>query len=272
MMTGHETRSLGRAPAARFRDARCMSSAHSTAEIGMVSRIRMAVVWLALAVLVGTGGAARAAAQDSTVQAPPLSAPIPTDPSVTIGVLPNGLRYYIRENHRPERRAELRLVVNAGSILEDSAQRGLAHLIEHMAFAGTRHFARQALVNYLESTGVRYGADLNAGTSFDETVYQLTVPTDSAKLLERGVEILEDWADGVTFDSTGLARERKVVTEEWRLGRGAAQRIRDKQFPVLFANSRYARRIPIGDPNIIATAPRSELLEFYHEWYRPDLM
>lgn len=238
----------------------------------MVSRIGIAAVYLALAVLVGTGDAPRAAAQDSPVQAPPLSAPIPTDPSVTIGILPNGLRYYIRENHKPEHRAELRLVVNAGSILEDSAQRGLAHLIEHMAFAGTRHFARQALVNYLESTGVRYGADLNAGTSFDETVYQLTVPTDSAKLLERGVEILEDWADGVTFDSTGLARERKVVTEEWRLGRGAAQRIRDKQFPVLFASSRYARRIPIGDPNIIATAPRSELLQFYHEWYRPDLM
>lgn len=239
----------------------------------MVSRFRWRAAGLALAMLAGAGGGVPVRAQDSSaVHAPPLSAPIPTDPDVSIGVLPNGLHYYIRENHKPEHRAELRLVVNAGSVLEDSAQRGLAHLIEHMAFSGTTHFARQALVNYLESTGVRFGADLNAGTSFDETVYQLTVPTDSAKLLERGIQILEDWAHGVTFDTTGLARERRVVTEEWRLGRGAGQRIRDKQFPVLFADSRYARRLPIGDPHIIATAPRSELLRFYHDWYRPDLM
>jgi zinc protease len=252
---------------------RCVCAAAAfTAEIGMVSRFHLMAVGLALGTLLGTGGARVRAQDSSAAPAPPLSAPIPTDPDVTIGVLPNGMRYYIRENHKPEHRAELRLVVNAGSILEDSAQRGLAHLIEHMAFAGTTHFERQALVDYLESTGVRFGADLNAGTSFDETVYQLTVPTDSAKLLERGIQILEDWADGVTFDSTGLVRERRVVTEEWRLGRGAGQRIRDKQFPVLFANSRYARRLPIGDPHIIATAPRSELLRFYHDWYRPDLM
>lgn len=191
---------------------------------------------------------------------------------MTAGVLPNGLHYYIRVNHKPEHRAELRLVVNAGSILEDSAQRGLAHLVEHMSFGGTTHFKREALVNYLESTGVRFGADLNAGTSFDETIYQLTVPTDSAKLLQHGVQILGDWAGGVTFDTAALRRERRVVTEEWRLGRGAGQRIQDKQFPVLFANSRYARRLPIGDPHIVATAPRSELLRFYHDWYRPDLM
>jgi zinc protease len=215
----------------------------------------------------------RLAAQDTTRLAPPpLTAPIPVDSSVRIGTLPNGLTYYIRVNHKPEKRAELRLVVNAGSILEDSTQLGLAHLVEHMAFDGTTHFKRQQLISYLESTGVRFGADLNASTGFDETVYQLTVPTDSATLLGTGVEILADWAHGLTFDPAELERERKVVVEEWRLGRGAAQRIRDKQFPVLFVNSRYATRLPIGDRHTIETASRAELVRFYHDWYRPDLM
>ena len=126
--------------------------------------------------------------------APKLTAPLPVDPAVTIGTLPNGMRYYIRVNHKPEKRAELRLVVNAGSVLEDSSQRGLAHMVEHMAFSGTTHFKKQELVDYLESTGVRFGADLNASTSFDETIYELTVPTDSAKLFDKGFEILADWS------------------------------------------------------------------------------
>ncbi|HEU4641882.1 MAG TPA: insulinase family protein [Gemmatimonadaceae bacterium] len=227
---------------------------------------RAALAVASLALLAAT---ARAQSADP---APPLSAPIPVDSAVIIDTLPNGLRYYIRVNHKPEQRAELRLVVNAGSILEDSAQRGVAHFVEHMAFNGTTHFQRQQLVSYLESTGVRFGADLNAATSFDETVYQLTVPTDSARLLETGVQILEDWAHGVTFDSAEVDRERGVVIEEWRLGRGAAQRVRDKQFPVLFAGSRYARRIPIGDRATLEHVRRDQLLRFYHDWYRPDLM
>jgi zinc protease len=215
-------------------------------------------------------------AQDSTshrsVPPPKLTAPLPVDPALTIGRLPNGLRYYIRVNHKPEKRAELRLVVNAGSVLEDSSQRGLAHLVEHMAFSGTTHFQKQALVDYLESTGVRFGADLNASTSFDETIYQLTVPTDSAHLFEKGFQILGDWSRRLTFDSTELARERGVVIEEWRLGRGAAARMRDKQFPVVFSGSRYAERIPIGDKHTLETAPRSQVKRFYDDWYRPDLM
>jgi zinc protease len=122
---------------------------------------------------------AHAAAPPKIAPAPRLTAPLPVDPALTIGTLPNGMRYYIRVNHRPEKRAELRLVVNAGSVLEDSSQRGLAHMVEHMAFSGTTHFRKQELVDYLESTGVRFGADLNASTSFDETIYELTVPTDS---------------------------------------------------------------------------------------------
>src|SRR3989338_2050768 len=175
-----------------------------------------------------------------------LARPLPFDTAVTTGQLPNGLRYYIRVNHRPEKRAELRLVVNAGSVLEDDKQRGIAHFVEHMAFNGTRNFARQELVNYLESIGMRFGADLNAYTSFDETVYMLTVPTDTGTFLQRGVEILRDWADGQLFDSAEVDRERGVVIEEWRLGRGAESRMQDQQFPVLFQDSRYAERLPIG--------------------------
>jgi len=167
---------------------------------------RIATVAACLAVLVASTAAA------PLTPAPKLTAALPVDPAVTIGRLPNGLRYYIRVNHRPEKRAELRLVVNAGSVLEDSSQRGLAHMVEHMAFSGTKHFQKQALVDYLESTGVRFGADLNASTSFDETIYELTVPTDSTRLFDKGFEILADWSRGVTFDSTELARERGAVS------------------------------------------------------------
>ena len=213
-----------------------------------------------------------AARRDTVPPLPALTEPLPVDSAVTVGKLPNGLRYYIRVNHEPRNRAELRLVVNVGSILEDSSQRGIAHFVEHMAFNGTTHFARQQLVDYLESTGVRFGADLNASTSFDETIYQLTVPTDSAGLLARGVQVLEDWAHGLTFDSAEVDRERGVVIEEWRIGRGAGQRISEKIFPVLFAGSRYAKRLPIGDPATIRSVPRKTLVDFYNEWYRPNLM
>ena len=125
---------------------------------------------------------------------------IPVDPQVTIGRLENGLTYYIRENKKPEKRAELRLVVNAGSILEDEDQQGLAHFVEHMAFNGTRHFAKQELVDYLELIGMRFGPELNAYTSIDETVYMLQVPTDSAALVEKAFLILEDWAQGMTLE------------------------------------------------------------------------
>ncbi len=202
----------------------------------------------------------------------PADSMLPVDPAVTIGKLPNGIRYYIRVNHRPEKRAELRLVVNAGSILEDEDQRGLAHFVEHMAFNGTTRFKKQELVNYIESIGMRFGADLNAGTSFDETVYQLQVPTDSAHIVTRAFDILEDWAHGVTFDSTEVEKERGVVLEEWRLGRGAGQRMFDQQLPVLFRDSRYAVRLPIGTPECIQKCIRAAIRRFYGDWYRPDLM
>ena len=201
-----------------------------------------------------------------------LAAPLPTDAAVRIGTLPNGIRYYIRRNAKPEQRAELRLVVNAGSILEDDDQRGLAHFIEHMAFNGTKSFAKNDIVKYLESIGVRFGADLNAFTSFDETVYILPVPTDSAGILEKSFRFLGDVATGILFDSTEVVAERGVVLSEWRNGLGAGERLRDQQFPVIFRGSRYAERLPIGKPDVLERANPAPLKRFWRDWYRPDLM
>lgn len=197
---------------------------------------------------------------------------IPLDSAVRTGTLPNGLRYYIRRNARPEQRLELRLVVNAGSVQEDDDQKGLAHFTEHMLFNGTRRFAKNDIVSYLESIGVRFGADLNAYTGFDETVYILPVPTDKPGLVERSFDVLEDWAGGALFDSTEVVKERGVVMEEWRSGLGAGSRIRDRQFPVLFAGSKYAERLPIGDTTILKNANPAPLKRFYRDWYRPNLM
>jgi zinc protease len=198
--------------------------------------------------------------------------PLAVDPDVIRGRLPNGLTYYVRASREPEHRAELRLAVNAGSVLEDDDQRGMAHLVEHMAFNGTRHFPKQALVDYLESIGMRFGPDVNAYTSYDETVYMLTLPTDSAGALETGVEMIGDWADGVAFDSVEVEKERGVVLEEWRLGQGAGSRMQQRQFPVLARFSRYADRDPIGTPESIRKTRLAALKRFYRDWYRPDLM
>jgi zinc protease len=201
-----------------------------------------------------------------------LSQPMPVDPQITMGKFPNGLRYYIRNNKKPEKRAELRLVVKAGSILEDDDQQGLAHLAEHMAFNGTKNFPKHELISFIESLGMRFGADLNAYTSFDETVYMLTVPTDKPETVERAMQVLEDWAHNVSFDPAEIDKERGVVMEEWRLGRGAGARTRDKLFPVMLKGSRYADRLPIGKPEIIQGGKAERLKQFYTDWYRPDLM
>ncbi len=216
--------------------------------------------------------AASAAPQAAAAQEIPLEAPLPADEAVRVGQLDNGLRYYVRANGRPAARAELRLVVDAGSILEDDGQRGLAHLLEHMAFNGTDNFEKQELVDYLESIGMAFGPSVNAYTSFDETVYMLQVPTDSAEVMATAFQILEDWAHGLTLDPVEVDQERDVVIEEWRLGRGAAARISDQQLPVMFEGSRYAQRLPIGDPDVLRTFPQEEIERFYADWYRPELM
>ena len=201
-----------------------------------------------------------------------LTQPMPVDPAITMGKFPNGLRYYIRPNRKPEKRAELRLVVKAGSILEDDDQRGLAHFVEHMAFNGTKNFPKHELVSFIESLGMRFGADLNAYTSFDETVYILQVPTDKPEMVERAFQVLEDWAHNVTFDPAEIEKERGVVMEEWRLGRGAGTRTTEKLFPIVFKGSRYADRLPIGLPEIIQNGKPERIKQFYADWYRADLM
>jgi zinc protease len=200
-----------------------------------------------------------------------MGAKLPIDPALRTGTLKNGMRYYIRKNAKPEHRAEMRLVVHAGSVLENDSQQGLAHLTEHMAFNGTENFTKSAVVDYLESIGVRFGADLNAYTSYDETVYMLEVPTDTAKFVTKGLQILEDWAHNLSFDDVEIDKERGVVIEEWRLGRGAFDRMSRKINPIIYNNSKYADRSPIGKKDIIAYSKHDTLKKFYHDWYRPDL-
>ncbi len=208
-------------------------------------------------------------------QEPVLTSPdqtLPTDPGVTVGTLENGLHYFIRANHRPENRAELRLIVNAGSVLEDEDQRGLAHLLEHMSFNGTENFEKLELVEYLESIGMNFGPDINAYTSFDETVYMLQVPTDDPEIMAKAFQILEDWAHLVSLEDEEIDKERGVVIEEWRLGRGANARMLDRQFPILFSGSHYAERLPIGKVEVLESFPPDAIRKFYRDWYRPDLM
>src|SRR6185503_13432343 len=197
---------------------------------------------------------------------------LPTDPDVFIGKLPNGLTYYIRRNTEPKNRAVLYLVSKAGSVLEADNQQGLAHFTEHMAFNGTRDFPKNELVNYLQKAGIKFGADLNAYTSFDETVYQLPLPTDSAQVFEKGFSILANWAAYQTFDPKEIDAERGVVLEEERLrGKNAQERLSQQTLPVILNNSRYAQRLPIGKEDILKTFGPEAIKSFYHEWYRLDL-
>lgn len=196
---------------------------------------------------------------------------MPVDPKVKIGRLPNGLTYYIRQNKLPEKRVELRLVVNTGSVLEDDDQLGLAHFMEHMNFNGTKRFPKNELVSYLQSIGVQFGADLNAYTSFDETVYILPVPTDKPGLVDKGLQILEDWAHNATLDSIEVEKERGVVIEEWRLSRGADERMMKQTLPVQYRGSKYADRLPIGTKESLEKFSHASLKRFYTDWYRPDL-
>lgn len=199
-------------------------------------------------------------------------AKLPVDPKVKIGKLPNGLVYYIRQNNKPEHKVELRLAVNAGSILENDNQQGLAHFMEHMNFNGTKNYPKNKLVDFLQSIGVEFGADLNAYTSFDETVYILPIPTDKPGNLDKGFQVLGDWAHNANLTETDINEERNVVLEESRLGKGAQDRMSKKYLPKLLAGSRYADRLPIGKDDILKNFKPEVIRAFYHDWYRPDLM
>ncbi len=201
-----------------------------------------------------------------------LKSKIPIDSKVTIGQFDNGLKYYIRTNKKPEKKVELRLVVNAGSILEDDEQQGLAHFMEHMNFNGTKNFQKNELVSYLQSIGVEFGADLNAYTSFDETVYILPIPTDKDGNLDKGFQIIEDWAHNALLTDKDIDDERGVVLEESRLGKGAEMRMLQKYLPEMMSGSRYAERLPIGKDDILKNFKYETIRRFYRDWYRPDLM
>jgi zinc protease len=230
-----------------------------------------------LSALLAVAGLAGAQAQQpaavpEAVRSWRLEQVVPVDPQITVGTLANGMRYYVRANRVPQGRAELRLVVNAGSVLEDDDQRGLAHFVEHMAFNGSLHFPKQDIGNFMQSLGMRFGAHVNAHTGFDETVYELQIPTDNGAVIDRSFLVLEDFAHNVSFDPVEIDKERGVILEEWRLGLGADERIQDTQFPILLKGSRYADRLPIGKPEIIQNVNHDRLKQFYADWYRPDLM
>ncbi len=201
-----------------------------------------------------------------------LSSPIPFYPNVKTGKLSNGLTYYILKNAKPEKRCELRLVVNIGSLAEKDDQQGLAHFLEHLCFNGTKNFKKSELVDYLESIGTKFGAHLNASTSFDQTIYKLQIPTDKPVVFEKGFQILEDWAHNVSFEDVEIDKERGVVISERRNGLGGMRRMFDKTFPIRMFGSRYAERLPIGQLEVLEKCPYATIRQFYNDWYRPDLM
>lgn len=213
-------------------------------------------------------------AQEPTVQTTEISATqeIPFNPEVKKGTLENGLTYYIRNNGKPADKVELRLVVNAGSILEDEDQLGLAHFMEHMNFNGTKNFKKNELTDYLQSIGVKFGAHLNAYTSFDETVYILPIPSDDPEKLEKGFQILEDWAHNALLTDEEIDKERGVVLEEYRLGQGANERMMQNYLPKMMYGSKYADRLPIGTKENLENFDSEGIRRYYKDWYRPDLM
>ncbi len=236
--------------------------------------LNKSVLTLSVAVMFAAAGVSNAQTvvknkPAATKQVP--SGTIPLDPAIRTGKLPNGFTYYIRKNIEPKNRVQLYLANKIGSIMENDDQRGLAHFMEHMGFNGTKNFPKNDLVNYLQKAGVRFGADLNAYTSFDETVYQLPIPSDDPEVLKNGIQIMRDWAQDATLDPAEIDKERGVVLEEKRLGKGAQQRMQDKYLPMLFNNSRYSDRLPIGTEDVLKNFSAETIKQFYKDWYRPDL-
>jgi zinc protease len=200
-----------------------------------------------------------------------LNSLLPQDPKVSKGVLENGMTYYVRANETPKNRAELMLIVKAGSIDEDDDQQGLAHFCEHMAFNGTENFPKHELISYFESIGMEFGPEINAYTSFDETVYMLKVPLDSSLYMDKGLQVLYDWANLITDSDEEINNERGIIHEEWRGGRDANYRMQQKWLPVFLHESKYANRLPIGTMDIVDNCEPDVLRRFRNDWYRPDL-
>ena len=196
--------------------------------------------------------------------------PLPQDKDVRTGKLDNGLTYYIRYNNWPENRAEFFIAQRVGSLQEDEPQRGLAHFLEHMCFNGTKHFKGNDLIRYCESIGVKFGEDLNAYTSVDRTVYNISnVPTNNKASLDSCLLILYDWADGLVLDEKEIDKERGVIHEEWRLRSSAQQRMLERSLPTLYPGSKYGLRMPIGLMSVVDGFKPIELRNYYEKWYRP---
>ena len=200
------------------------------------------------------------------------SKPLENSPNLVTGKLPNGITYYIYKNKKPEEKAELNLVVKAGSLYEEEQEQGLAHFLEHMAFNGTTKYEKNDMIKYLQSLGLNFGGDLNAYTSFDRTVYKLQVPSTTTEDIEKGVEVLREWATEVTLAPDQVENEKKVIIEEWRLRQGLSQRLGDIHKKAIFGNSRYFDRFPIGLTETINGATSEILKGFYDRWYLPENM
>lgn len=197
---------------------------------------------------------------------------VPLDPNVKKGTLPNGLTYYIRHNEWPEKRVNFYIAQKVGSMQEDDDQRGLAHFLEHMCFNGTTHFPGNNLKQYLENIGVKFGENLNAYTSVDETVYNIdNVNVDIAGAIDSCLLILHDWSHDLLLEGKEIDKERGVINEEWRMRSSAMMRMYEKGFPVLYEGSKYAYRLPIGTMDVVMNFPHKAIRDYYKKWYRPDL-
>lgn len=196
---------------------------------------------------------------------------VPMDTAIRHGILPNGLTYYIRHNAEPKNRADFYIAQKVGSILENEQQLGLAHFLEHMAFNGTNNFPKKELINYLEKNGIRFGADINAYTSFDETVYNINnIPTTNHELMDSVLLAIYDWAGGLLLTEEEIDSERGVIVEEWRTRSSAQMRMYESILPIIYEGSQYANRLPIGDMDIVRNFEPQTLRDYYHKWYRPD--
>lgn len=197
---------------------------------------------------------------------------LPVDPNVRTGKLENGLTYYIRHNGLPENRADFYIAQKVGSMQEEDNQAGLAHFLEHMAFNGTRNFPGKNMLNYLQDNGIKFGTNINAYTSFDETVYFMTnIPTTNQHLMDSALLVLHDWSNAISLEDKELENERGVIREEWRTRGGAQQRLWDQLLPKMYPDSKYAKRMPIGSIDVINNFKPEEIRAYYHKWYRPDL-
>ena len=200
-----------------------------------------------------------------------LNAQVPLDKKIRYGKLENGFTYYVRNNKKPENMIQFRLVSNAGSIMERDDQQGLAHFCEHMAFNGIKGYPHNTMIQKLQEHGVEFGRDINAYTSFDQTVYYVNMPADDPEMVKMGIEILDGWAGNILFDQKEIEEERGVIHEEWRGGVGHGDRLRKKTWPIMLKGSLYADRLPIGKEEVIMNFERQSIVDFFNDWYRPDL-